>query len=97
VPRAALERWVDERTDHDTRRGDVQLPLHTGRLTGRVGPCANPARVRAREATRGQVRRIRHGWGPPHPERRTCNPSPWSYHVRPPRVGQRQPRSERAE
>jgi excisionase family DNA binding protein len=27
VPRAALERWVDERTDHDTRRGDVQLPL----------------------------------------------------------------------
>jgi excisionase family DNA binding protein len=27
VPRAALERWVDERTDHDTRRGDVQQAL----------------------------------------------------------------------
>ena len=27
VPRVALERWVDERTDHDTRRGDVQPPL----------------------------------------------------------------------
>jgi excisionase family DNA binding protein len=26
VPRAALERWVDERTDHDTKRGDVQQP-----------------------------------------------------------------------
>ena len=27
VPRVALERWVDERTDHDTRRGDVQPAL----------------------------------------------------------------------
>ena len=27
VPRVALERWVDERTDHDTRRDDLQPPL----------------------------------------------------------------------
>jgi excisionase family DNA binding protein len=27
VPRGALERWVEERTDHDTRRGDVQPAL----------------------------------------------------------------------
>ena len=27
VPRVALERWVDERTDHHPRRGDVQPPL----------------------------------------------------------------------
>jgi hypothetical protein len=27
-------------------------------------------------------------------KRGTCNPSPWSYHVRPPRVGQRQPTSD---
>jgi excisionase family DNA binding protein len=26
VPRAALERWIDERTDH-TQRGDVEPPL----------------------------------------------------------------------
>ncbi len=27
VPRAALERWIDERTDHDANHGDVQGPL----------------------------------------------------------------------
>jgi excisionase family DNA binding protein len=37
VPRVALERWVDERTDHDTRRGDFQPPLvrHLGDLAFR--------------------------------------------------------------
>lgn len=30
VPRVALERWVDERTDHNTRHGDVQPPLVRG-------------------------------------------------------------------
>jgi excisionase family DNA binding protein len=27
VPRVALERWIDERTDQATNRGDVQGPL----------------------------------------------------------------------
>jgi excisionase family DNA binding protein len=27
VPRVALERWIDERTDHMANQGDVQRPL----------------------------------------------------------------------
>jgi excisionase family DNA binding protein len=27
VPRVALERWIDERTDHIANQGDVQRPL----------------------------------------------------------------------
>ena len=91
--------------DDRIRGAGPELPVHkptcghTRRLTGRVG-ASLPARpmvgdVRAHVATSG---RFRCGRGfPRRRERRTCNPSPWSYDVRPPRVGQRQPRFKRVE
>jgi len=81
--------------------GPVHKPTcgQTRRLNGRVGALCQsgpgPGDVRPHVARSGWIRR---SGGPlTNLERRTCNPWPWSYHVRPPRVRQRQPRSERVE